>query len=75
MNYNHRNNELPEKLPPQNIEAEQSLLGCLMLDKNAIVKVADFLRIEDFYKNTHQEIYRAMIELFEKINNPASVRS
>ena len=46
-------NELPEKLPPQNIEAEQSLLGCLMLDKNAVVKVADFLKSEDFYKNTH----------------------
>ncbi len=59
-------NELPEKLPPQNIEAEQSLLGCLMLDKDAIVKVVDFLKSEDFYKNTHQEIYRAMIELFEK---------
>ncbi len=63
---NFSKNELPEKLPPQNIEAEQSLLGCLMLDKNAIVKVVDFLKSEDFYKNTHQEIYRAMIELFEK---------
>lgn len=59
-------NELPDKLPPQNIEAEQSLLGCLMLDKDTIIKVADFLQSEDFYKNIHQEIYKAMIELYTK---------
>jgi len=59
-------NELPEKLPPQSIEAEQSLLGCLMLDKNAIIKVADFLTPKDFYKGIHQEIYLACQELFEK---------
>ncbi|NCO80449.1 replicative DNA helicase, partial [bacterium] len=59
-------NELPEKLPPQSIEAEQSLLGCLMLDKNAITKVADFLMPQDFYRGSHQEIYRACQELFEK---------
>ena len=60
------NFELPEKLPPQSIEAEQSLLGCLMLDKNAIVKVADFLQSQDFYRGTHQAIYQACQELFEK---------
>ena len=59
-------NELPEKLPPQSIEAEQSLLGCLMLDKNAIVKVADFLGPRDFYRGSHQEIYQAALDLFEK---------
>jgi len=59
-------NELPEKLPPQSIEAEQSLLGSLMLDRNAITKVADFLRPEDFYRGNHQEIYQACQELFEK---------
>ena len=58
--------ELPEKLPPQSIEAEQSLLGCLMLDKNAVVKVADFLGPQDFYRGIHQEIYKASLELFEK---------
>jgi replicative DNA helicase len=58
--------ELPEKLPPQSIEAEQSLLGSLLLDKNAIVKVADFLRPQDFYKGTHQDIYLAAQELFER---------
>ncbi len=60
------NNELPDKLPPQNIEAEKSLLGALMLDKNAIIKVVDFLQPRDFYKGIHQEIYSAMQNLFEK---------
>ena len=54
------------KLPPQNIEAEKSLLGSLILDKNAIVKVADYLQSKDFYKQSHQQIYQAVIELFEK---------
>lgn len=56
-----------QKLPPQNIEAEQSLLGCLMLDKDAIIKVADFVRPEDFYKSIHKEIYQAMVDLYQKI--------
>ena len=59
-------NELPEKLPPQSIEAEKSVLGCLMLDKNAIIKVADFLKPEDFYRGVHQEIYQVCRELFGK---------
>ncbi|MCP6718742.1 MAG: replicative DNA helicase [Patescibacteria group bacterium] len=56
--------DLPKKLPPQSIEAEQSLLGCLMLDKEAIVKVADFLRPDDFYRKDHQRIYEACLKLF-----------
>jgi len=54
------------KIPPQSIEAEKALLGSLMLDKEGIVKVADFLMPEDFYKDIHSKIYRSMIELFEK---------
>jgi len=60
------NDELPEKLPPQSITAEQSLLGCLMLDKNAILKVADLVRARDFYRGIHRRIYQAASELFEK---------
>ena len=59
-------NELPEKLPPQSVEAEKSLLGGLMLDKDAIFKVYDFLKPEDFYKKNHQEIYAVTTELFER---------
>jgi len=53
-------------LPPQDIEAEKSLLGSLMIDPDAIFKVVDFLLIKDFYKDTHQKIYETITELFEK---------
>ena len=66
MANNSSNQKLPDKLPPQSIEAEQGLLGCLMLDKSAITKVADFLSAEDFYRKSHQEIYQACQDLFEK---------
>ncbi len=54
------------KLPPQNLEAEQSVLGCLLIDKEAITKVADILRPEDFYKDAHGLILESMYELYEK---------
>jgi replicative DNA helicase len=54
------------RVPPQDIEAEKSLLGSLMIDKDAIIKIADFFRTEDFYKKNHQEIYQAIEELFSK---------
>src|SRR3989344_4103750 len=60
-------NEPTQKKPPQNIEAEQCLLGCLMLDKNAIIRVSDFISAEDFYKGTHKEVYQAMMDLFSKM--------
>jgi len=66
MTNNSQNYNISEKLPPQSIEAEKSLLGSLMLDKNAIIKIVDFLRPKDFYKKNHQEIYKAMLEIFEK---------
>ena len=54
------------KLPPQNLEAEESVLGSLMLDKDAIVKVADVLVAADFYKPAHAKIYEIILTLFEK---------
>lgn len=54
------------RIPPQNVEAEMSVLGSLMLDKDAIYKVVDFLSARDFYKTTHQEIYSAMLDLFNR---------
>jgi replicative DNA helicase len=54
------------KLPPQNIEAEQSVLGSLMIDKDAVIKIADFLQSTDFYKPAHQKIYETMIELYQR---------
>ena len=55
-----------EKLPPQSIEAEQSVLGSLLLDKKAIIRVADILSGDDFYRDVHKIIYEVMLELFEK---------
>ncbi len=55
-----------DKLPPQNIEVEQSLLGSLMLDPEAIFKVVDFLTPRDFYKKIHSDIYEAMISLLNR---------
>lgn len=60
------NNNFSSKLPPQNLEAEKSLLGSILLDKNAVVKVVDFLKPKDFYKQSHQEIFLVTQELFEK---------
>ncbi len=62
------------KLPPQNLEAEESVLGALMIDKDAIVKVADLLAPGDFYKPIHNQIYEAALYLFEK-NQPVDILS
>ena len=59
-------NETKEKLVPQNIEAEKSLLGSLLIDKDAILKVADFLTPRDFYKKNNEQIYETIQEHFEK---------
>jgi len=54
------------RMPPQQVEAEVSLLGSILLDGAMMDKVADTLRAEDFYKNEHNTIYSAMISLFSK---------
>lgn len=54
------------RLPPQSIEAEQSVLGCLLLDKDAIIKIADTLSSEDFYDDRHQVIYQTILRLFDE---------
>jgi replicative DNA helicase len=54
------------RLPPQNIEAEMSVLGGILIDKDAIIKVADKLTAADFYKEAHARIFSAMLELYEQ---------
>lgn len=54
------------KQPPHNVEAEKSLLGSLLLDKEAIVKIADLVSGDDFYQANHGEIFEAIKRLFEK---------
>lgn len=55
-----------DRLPPQSVESEVSVLGCLMLDQDAIIKVADILKPDDFYKEAHHIIFETMFELYEK---------
>jgi len=55
-----------DRLPPQNLEAEQSVLGALLIDKESIVKIADILRAEDFYKDSHSKIYSAILDLYSE---------
>lgn len=54
------------KMPQQNLEAESSLLGALLLDKENIIKIADTLRAGDFYKEGNGLIYEAILDLYEK---------
>lgn len=52
------------KLPPQNIDAEMSLLGAILIDQDVIVNVADKVTADDFYDKRHATIFRAIIELY-----------
>lgn len=54
------------RLPPQNIEAEQCVLGSILLRQGSIEKIADLLQPDDFYKPSHQSIFGAMLILFQK---------
>jgi replicative DNA helicase len=67
-------NEQIDKLPPQNLEAEQSVLGSLLIDKDAIIRIADIIKPDDFYKEVHGMIFEAMLELYEK-REPVDVLS
>jgi len=58
-----------EKIPPQSLEAEMSLLGSVLLDKDSMLKIADIVQPEDFYKNAHAQIFEAILELYQK-NDP-----
>lgn len=63
----------PTRLPPQNIEAEQSILGAILLENDALPKSLEILRDEgSFYKDSHRKIYAAILDLFEK-NQPVDL--
>ena len=53
-------------LPPQNLDAERSLIGALLIDKDAISEVADILTPDDFYSNVNGIIYDSILTLYEK---------
>ncbi|MBI2012579.1 replicative DNA helicase, partial [Candidatus Curtissbacteria bacterium] len=54
------------RMPPQDLEAEKSIIGAILIDRDSIVSVAQILKPEHFYKEAHSDIYRAMFSLFEK---------
>lgn len=54
------------KIPPQNLDAEASLLGAVLIDTDAIVKIADTVQPKDFYDDRHKRIYEAVLQLYER---------
>ena len=61
-----------DRMPPQNIDAEQAVLGAMLIKKEAIAEVSQLLRPEDFYRDAHKIIYEAMLALFNR-NEPADI--
>ena len=59
-------NEVPVKSIPANLEAERAVLGSLLIDPDAIIKVANFLRVEDFFRERHGWLYDVMLTLHER---------
>lgn len=55
-----------ERIPPQNIDAEQSTLGSMLIDRDAISKVIEIIRSDYFYKDAHKSIFEVITGLFEK---------
>jgi replicative DNA helicase len=55
-----------DRVPPQSIEAERSVLGAMLLDKDAISRVIELLEEDFFYRDAHRKIYRAIVTLFDR---------
>jgi replicative DNA helicase len=54
------------KVPPQNLEAESSVLGGILLENEAVNQVLELLRPEDFYRESHRKVFRAIVELSDR---------
>ncbi|WP_091898618.1 replicative DNA helicase [Marinilactibacillus piezotolerans] len=57
---------LGDRLPPQNIEAEQSVLGSILLNPEALISAMEYIESEDFYRRAHQLIFQTMVDLSER---------
>lgn len=55
-----------DRVPPQSLEAEQSVLGAMLISREAVPLVAEILTPEDFYREAHRIIYEAMLELTDQ---------
>ncbi|MEA1935988.1 MAG: replicative DNA helicase [Thermodesulfobacteriota bacterium] len=60
------------KIPPQNIEAERSVLGAVLLENEAVNNVLEILSVNDFYSESHRRVFSAILELYEK-NEPSDL--
>ncbi|MDL1964141.1 MAG: replicative DNA helicase [Deltaproteobacteria bacterium] len=60
------------KIPPQSIEAEESLLSGILIDNNTLIDIVDIISPEDFYRSAHQKIFSGIVELFSK-NEPVDL--
>jgi replicative DNA helicase len=58
--------DMPERVPPQNIEAEQSVLGSMLLEKEAVNTAVEHLQSQDFYREAHRRVFQAMLDLTDK---------
>ena len=63
---------MEHKLPPQNLDAERAILGGMLIDNEAISRVIEILRPEDFYREAHQEIYATILNLYSA-NEPSDL--
>ena len=59
-------NQIQVRIPPHSVDAEESVLGALLLDRDAVIAVAEFLGSEDFYDDRHREIFICALELYEE---------
>ena len=55
-----------DSIPPQHLDSELAVLGSVLIDRDAIIEIADFLHADDFYRQAHGRIYTAMLGLFER---------
>jgi len=60
------------RIPPQNIEAEQSVLGSMIIDPEAVTKALEFINADDFYREAHKRIFSAMVDLYQR-NEPVDL--
>lgn len=61
-----------DRVPPHNVEAEQAVLGAMLIKKEAIAEAIEILRPDDFYRDAHRIVFEAMLELFQK-NEPVDI--
>ena len=66
--------DLLGKVPPQALDLEEAVLGALLIDKEGLSKVSDFLKPETFYHEKHQKIFQSILSLFSK-SEPIDIRT